>query len=123
MKLEQDRPVGKNVVTASGQGYVKINGEQYQTSLLLLPDRIEADWGGAGFDALREEDFARIAELECEVLLFGTGRQQRFPVPTLLRPLIAARIGVEVMDTSAACRTYNILMSEGRKVAAALLLD
>ena len=77
----------------------------------------------SGFDALEESDFSRIAALGCEVLLFGTARLQRFPHPSLLQPLMLARIGVEVMDTAAACRTYNILMAEGRKVAAALLLD
>lgn len=123
MKLEQDRPVGQNLVTASGEGYIDINGLRHHTSLLLLPDRVEPGWGAAGFDALTEADFSGIAALGCEVLLFGTGSRQRFPRPALLQPLMAARIGVEVMDTAAACRTYNILMAEDRKVAAALLLD
>lgn len=123
MKLQQDRPIGQNVVTASGDGYVDINGLRHQASLLLLPQQLEPGWGVAGFDALSEADFARIAALDCEVLLFGTGRRQRFPRPALLQPLMAARIGVEVMDTAAACRTYNILLAEGRKVAAALLID
>ena len=123
MKLQQDRPIGQNIVTASGEGYVEINGLRHQASLLLLPQQIEPGWGAAGFDALSETDFTAITALGCEVLLFGTGRRQRFPRPALLQPLMAARIGVEVMDTPAACRTYNILMAEGRKVAAALLLD
>jgi len=123
MKLQQDRPLGQNLITASGDGYIAINGVRHEASLLLLPDQIEPGWGAAGFDALSARDFADIAEIGCEVLLFGTGRRQRFPRPALLQPLMAARIGVEVMDTGAACRTYNILMAEGRKVAAALLLD
>ncbi|TRZ55075.1 MAG: hypothetical protein D4S02_18345 [Rhodocyclaceae bacterium] len=123
MKLQQDRPVGQNLVTARGEGYVAINGQRHEASLLLLPDRIEPGWGAAGFDALSATDFAGIADTGCEVLLFGTGRRQRFPRPALLQPLMVARIGVEVMDTAAACRTYNILMAEGRRVAAALLLD
>lgn len=123
MKLQQDRPVGQNLVTASGEAYIDVNGLRHQTSLLLLPDQIDPDWGAAGFDALSAADFARIVEFGCEVLLFGTGRRQRFPHPALLQPLMAARIGVEVMDTGAACRTYNILMAEGRDVAAALILE
>lgn len=123
MKLHLDRPIGLNIVTAIGDGYVEINGMRHDASLLLLPQQLEPGWGGAGFDALSAEDFARIAVLGCEVLLFGTGRRQRFPHPSLLQPLIAARIGTEVMDTPAACRTYNILTAEGRNVAAALLLD
>ncbi|MFA6312944.1 MAG: Mth938-like domain-containing protein [Sterolibacterium sp.] len=123
MKLEQDRPVGRNQVTACGEGYIAVNGVRHEASLLLLPEQIEPDWGAAGFEALTEADFAGIAALDCEVLIFGTGRRQRFPRPALLQPLMLARIGVEVMDTPAACRTYNILMAEDRKVAAALLLD
>jgi len=123
MKLHLDRPVGLNIVTAIGDGYVEINGQRHDNSLLLLPQQLEPGWGAAGFDALSAGDFANIAALGCEVLLFGTGRKQRFPPPTLLQALMAARIGIEVMDTAAACRTYNILVAEGRNVAAALLFD
>lgn len=123
MKLHQDLPAGQNVVTSIGEGYVSINGERHGASLLLLPQQLQLGWGTAGFDGLKESDFAQIVTTRCEVLLFGTGRRQRFPHPALLRPLMQARIGVEVMDTGAACRTYNILMADGRKVAAALLLD
>lgn len=123
MKLHPDLPAGQNIVTAIGDGYVVINGERHVNSLLLLPQQIELGWGMAGFDALIEADFAQIVALGCEVVLFGTGRRQRFPRPALLQPLMLARVGVEVMDTAAACRTYNILMAEGRSVAAALLLD
>ncbi|MBI3524071.1 MAG: Mth938-like domain-containing protein [Betaproteobacteria bacterium] len=123
MKLHLDRPAGLNIVTAIGDGYVEINGQRHDNSLLLLPQQIEPGWGAAGFEALSETDFASIAAPGCEVLLFGTGRKQRFPHPSLLRPLMAARIGIEVMDTAAACRTYNILVAEGRNVAAALLFD
>ena len=123
MKLHQDNPAGMNVITALGEGWVEINQQRHESSLLLLPHRLEHGWGTAGFDALGEDDFTRIVALGCELLLFGTGRRQRFPHPSLLQPLMQARIGVEVMDTAAACRTYNILMAEGRMVAAALLLD
>ena len=123
MKLHQDLPDEQNIVTSIGEGYVAVNGQQHRSSLLLLPQHLEAGWGAAGFDALTETDFAKIVALGCEVLLFGTGQRQRFPHPALLQPLMRARIGVEVMDTAAACRTYNILMAEGRNVAAALLID
>ena len=122
MKLHQDLPAGQYVVTSIGDGYIAINGQRHATSLLLLPHRLEPGWGAAGFDALQEDDFAQIVTLGCEVLLFGTGRRQRFPHPALTRCLTEARIGLEVMDTPAACRTYNILVAEGRKVVAALLI-
>lgn len=123
MKLQRDITIGQNIVTAIGTGYIDINGMRHESSLLLMPRRIDAGWGAAGFDALEEADFARIAELGCEILLLGTGHKQRFPQPALLRAVMAARIGIEIMDTPAACRTYNILVGEDRNVAAALLLD
>ena len=123
MKLHPDLTIGQNVVTALGEGYIDINGQRHETSLLVLPQQIRPNWGQSGFEALDAEDFRPIVELGCEILLFGTSRRQRFPAPALLRELMAARIGVEVMDTGAACRTFNILVAEGRNVAAALLID
>lgn len=123
MKLHLDNPSSRHLVTGYGAGYVAINHRHYDTGLILLPDRIVAPWGADGFDALSADDFAAILPLKPEVLLLGTGQRQRFPGPALLRPLIEARIGYEVMDLPAACRTFNILMAEGRRVAAALLVE
>lgn len=123
MKLHLDNPNSRNQVTGYGAGYVAINRRQYAASLILLPDRIVETWVSGGFEALAQDDFAAILALQPEILLLGTGSRQRFPAPGLLRPLIEARIGYEVMDLPAACRTFNILMAEGRNVAAALLLD
>lgn len=123
MKLHLDNPSSRNLVTGYGAGYVAINHRQYATSLVLLPDRLIESWGSGGFEALAERDFEALRALAPEILLLGTGNRQRFPAPALLRPLIEARIGCEVMDLPAACRTFNILMAEGRRVAAALLID
>lgn len=123
MKLQDNIQIGQNLVTSVGAGYINVNGMRHETSLLLLPQRIDPGWGAAGFEALSEADFAQIIEIGCDVLLFGTGSRQRFPPAALLRTLMEARIGVEVMDTPAACRTYNFLVLEGRNAAAALLLD
>lgn len=123
MKLHRDPHTGQNIVTAYGEGYIDINMQRHESSLLLLPEEIQSGWGQAGFAALSLADFHPVMAAGCEVLLLGTGRQQRFPPPALLRELMQARIGVEIMDTGAACRTFNILVAEGRKVAAALLLD
>ncbi len=123
MKLHLDNPASRNLVTGYGAGYVAINHRQYASSLILLPDRIVEPWGASGFEALAESDFEMLRALGPEILLLGTGNRQRFPAPHLLRPLIEARIGCEVMDLPAACRTFNILMAEGRQVAAALLID
>ncbi len=123
MKLHLDNPDSRNLVTSYGAGYVAINHRHYETSLILLPDRIVESWAAGGFEALAEGDFEAIRALAPEILLLGTGSRQRFPAPALLRPLIEARIGYEVMDLAAACRTFNILMAEGRHVAAALLIE
>lgn len=123
MKLHLENPASRNLITGHGAGYVAINHRRHETSLIVLPERLVEAWGVAGFDALVEEDFATIRNLAPEIVLFGTGSRQRFPSPQLLRPLIEARIGCEVMDLPAACRTFNILMAEGRLVAAALLID
>ena len=123
MKLHLENPASRNLITGHGAGYVAINHRRHETSLIVLPGRIVESWGMAGFDALVEEGFAAIRDLVPEIVLFGTGARQRFPAPQLLRPLIEARIGCEVMDLPAACRTFNILVAEGRLVAAALLID
>lgn len=121
MKFHLDNAAG-NVFTGHGQGFVRIGDTEYRDSLLVTPDRVIAGWARGGFDALAEADFAALAALEPEVALFGSGPVLRFPHPRLTRALAEAHIGLEVMDTPAACRTYNILAGEGRRVAAAILL-
>ena len=120
MKLHADTPTALNTVTAYGPGFIEINKVRHTTALLLTPERVEP-WANAGFDALDETDFERLRALNPEVALLGTGARQRFPHPRLTRALTEARIGLEVMSTPAACRTYNILMAEGRKVVAGLI--
>jgi len=123
LKLHEDPPSTLTTVTAYGPGFLEINNVRYTTAVRLSPDRSPAEWDVAGFDTLRVDDFASLLADEPEVVLLGTGTRQRFPHPALSAPLARARIGFEVMDTQAACRTYNILVSEGRRVLAVLLLD
>ena len=111
-----------NVVTGSGPGWVRVGADEHRDSLVIAPDAIVKPWASGGFDALTEYDFERIKSLEPEIVLLGTGARQRFPHPRLYRVLTNARIGVEVMDSAAAARTYNIIAAEGRRVAAALLI-
>ena len=121
MKLQIAQTEGQNTVTAYGEGYVSVNAVRYSNNLVVLPDRLITDWTTAGFDALGVADFELLAGLDTEIILLGTGNQLRFPRPELLQPLIKAQKGLEVMDLQAACRTYNVLIGEGRKVAAALI--
>lgn len=122
MKLHLSKTDGLNTFTGYGEGYVAVNGIQYTRNVAVLPGQLLADWTDASFDTLAESDFAKLAELQPEILLLGTGTTLRWPAPQLLQPLMLARIGLEVMDTQAACRTYNILVAEGRRVAAAILI-
>jgi uncharacterized protein len=111
-----------NMFTGYGTGYVMVNRTRYEHNLIILPDRVIEDWQAITFEQLTAEHFEFMLPLQPEIVLFGTGATLRFPHPSLTKALIASKIGVEVMDTSAACRTYNILTAEGRRVAAALLI-
>jgi uncharacterized protein len=122
MKLHAHTPLG-HAITAHGPGYVAVDGHRHSRSLLLLPGSIDPDWGPDRFEDLAAHHLAALADLGDTVVLLGTGSRQRFPAPPLLRPLLEAGISLEVMDTAAACRTYSILMAEGRKVAAALIIE
>jgi uncharacterized protein len=120
MKLHAAAPSALNTFSGYGEGFIMINGQRHEANLIVLPERL-LPWSVARFDALEEADFQVFLELNLEILLLGTGPKQRFPHPRLTRTLAAKRIGVEAMDLHAACRTYNILMAEERRVAAALL--
>lgn len=96
--------------------------ETVTTSVVLTPDRIIRDGLPETFEQLEASHFEALMELEPEVVLFGSGAKLRFPAPALLRRLTERGMGVEVMDTAAACRTYNVLIAEGRRVTAALLM-
>ena len=122
MKLQIDKTVGLNAFTAYGDGYVSINAVRHTRNILVLPDRLVTDWTTSDFATLTPADFEWLAALEEPILILGTGMQQRFPPPDLMRPLLKRGRSLEVMDTPAACRTYNILINEGRRVAAALLM-
>ena len=123
MKLQLDQNDGRNVFTAYGEGYVSVNAVRHTTNVLVLPDRLLPEWTHAAFDTLSVADFEILAALDSEIILLGTGNQIRFPHPELLRPLMQVRKGIEVMDIQAACRTYNVLIGEGRKAAAALIFS
>ena len=119
MKLHQ-AVAGGNTFTGYGADYVSVNGERRESNAIVMPDRV-LDWNAPDFARLTADNFAELASLGVEIVLLGTGARQRFPHPRLTAALAKAGIGVEVMDLQAACRTYNILVAEERKVAAALL--
>ena len=122
MKLHASAPGAANTITAYGDDYVKVNGERRDRSIIVTAEEVKP-WSAASFEALSAEDFTPLADLGVEIVILGTGPRQRFPHPRLTASLAKARVGVEVMDTKAACRTYNILVAEARKVALALVFE
>lgn len=121
MKLHLSRTEGLNSFSGYSAGQVDINGQRFTQSVLVFTRSIEL-WTPACMADLLEEHFSPLLAQRPEIVLFGTGLRQEFPHPRLTRQLLEARIGVEVMDTAAACRTFNILVAESRNVAAALLM-
>ena len=122
MKMHLSRSADSYQITGYGPGHLLINGIRHETSLIVFPDEVVAGWV-ASFAALSARDFEPLLIRAPEIVLLGSGARLRFPSPALYAGLLKARIGVEVMDTAAACRTYNILAAEGRRVAAALVLE
>jgi len=116
MKIHLAEADGKHLITGYGEGWVQVNQDRHTTAFLMTPEQ-RLIWNIANPKALVEEDFRAVIRLAPEVFLLGTGPRLKFPPVASLKLLIEAGIGYEVMDTPAACRTYNILMSEGRNVA------
>jgi uncharacterized protein len=120
MKLHLARDASLQLFSGYGTGYVAVNDVRYETGVVVSPQAV-IEWSVSGFEALTAADFGFIDALQPEIVLLGTGAAQRFPRPELARALAATGVGVEFMDSRAACRTYNILATEGRKVVAAIL--
>src|SRR5688500_8791885 len=122
MKFHLTRAAGRNLFTGYGDGYVAINDQRFERNVVVRPEGEVTDWRAESFDTLEPAHFEALLEFNPEIVLLGTGERLRFPHPQLTRSLAEARIGFEVMDTKAVCRTFNILMSEGREVLAAILV-
>jgi uncharacterized protein len=112
-----------NLITGCGPGWVRVGNEEYRENVVLTAAGVTRGFAPGGFEHLTAEDFKALLEGSPEIVLLGTGATQRFPRPAVTAPLHDARVGLEVMDTRAACRTYNILLAEGRTVSAALIVD
>ncbi len=121
MRFSQERIDG-NSISAYASGQVTVNGEAITTSVIVTPKRIIHDWLPAVFEEMQAAHLERFARLDPEIILIGTGDTLRFPPAAWTAAYLARGIGVEVMDTAAACRTYNVLLSEDRRVVAALLI-
>ncbi len=122
MKLHLTTAENNNLITGYGEGFIEINKRPYAQNLIVLANQLILDWAATNFADLTAADFAEIALINPEVVLLGTGPTHRFLNPKIAQNLTEKGIPIECMTTAAACRTYNILMSEGRHVAAALLI-
>ena len=122
MQISLDPGSASNRILAYGGGFIVVNEARFETSLIVMPESLITDWPPPTIDDLSSEHLSIVVHLEPELIIIGTGRDQVFPETEVLRPIIDGRIGFEIMDTHAACRTYIILMAEGRIVAAALLM-
>lgn len=122
MKLQPDQ-FDVQSVTGHGPGWVSVNGERIAHSVIIASTGERVEWSCTGFDALGPAHFAQLASFDVEVVIFGSGQRLRFVPPAWLQDLMQRRIGMETMDTAAACRTYNILAGEGRRVLAALIVE
>jgi uncharacterized protein len=121
MKLHADTQSALNTVTGYGPGWIEINRQRFEGAILVMPEGPVVAWPVSTFEELQRVHFDAIAERSPELVLMGSGARQRFLHPRLAAALSDSRIGIDVMTTHAACRTYNILMAEGRRVLAVLL--
>lgn len=122
MKFQPDRSSAPTI-NGYGPGWISVDSEKITHSVIIGSGGLRQAWACTRFEDLTPEHFAQLAELETELVIFGSGNRNRFPPSAWLAPLNARRLGLETMDTPAACRTYNILASEGRTVVAALILE
>jgi len=121
MKFHPDK-ISVPSVQGYGPGWIQVAGERITHSIVIGSRGERLDWQSASFDTLTSDHFEQLAQLQTELVIFGSGSRLRFVAPALTQALILQRIGLETMDTQAACRTYNILAAEGRHVAVALLM-
>ena len=122
MKIALESAGGVNVIDSYAPGRIRIRGQQFTTSIIVLPHQLLPDWTPRHVDELRAAHLSPILEKRPELLILGTGDTQVFPDPGIFPKLMELRIGFEVMDNAAACRTYNIVLAEGRPAALALII-
>ncbi len=122
MQISREERNDSNAITAYAAGEIRMRDRVFRASLIATREAVIEEWQPAAVEALVIDDFARLLELAPDVVILGTGATQRMPPPELFAAFAARRIGLEVMDTGAACRTYNVLLSEFREVALALIV-
>jgi uncharacterized protein len=123
LKLQPDPHSALNTVTRYEDSYIEINAIRFDSSILVMPEGAITPWEISDFSQLERSHFEIIAQMRPELVILGGGLKHRFVSPSLIQDLYKAKIGFEIMTTQAACRTYNILMGEGRLVLGAFLIE
>jgi uncharacterized protein len=123
MKLSLERPAGIHLVRGYSDAGIRIDDRLYAQSVVVSVATVIEDWGPRTIDEATQGNIRQALALERDVMMLGTGRRQTFPSRELFALLYESRVGFEIMDTAAACRTYNVLAGEGRNVAAALIVE
>ncbi|WML90529.1 Mth938-like domain-containing protein [Thiothrix lacustris] len=123
MKFSEDMGGASYRITGYGEGWVRVNQDKLTNSFLIGPQALISDWQPQSIQTLQPEHLQALFDIGAEVILIGTGENQHFPTPEIWKALVQHGVGFEVMTTAAACRTYNVLLSEARRVAAAFFLD
>ena len=122
MKFSETQSIDGLLITAYERGRIRVGRSSYRNSLIVAPDQLLEQWRPERVELIEPGDLDPVLSLAPEIVVLGTGATQRFPDPAIYASAINAGVGFEVMDTGAACRTYNILMTEGRRVVAALIM-
>lgn len=123
MKFDlEPAPIDQYYIESYRKGVITVNNEQYKNSFIISPKKLVQDWPPVHFSDLATHHIQQIISLQPEIIILGTGTSIHFPAPELIADIFEMDIGFEVMDTGAACRCYNLLVSEGRNVAAGLLM-
>ena len=122
MQISREEGIVSNAITAYAAGEIRMRDRVFHASLIATRDAVISEWTPAPVEQLAIDDFGQLLELSPEVVILGTGPKQRMPPHELFAAFAARGIGLEVMDTGAACRTYNLLLSEFREVAVALIV-
>jgi uncharacterized protein len=123
MKFAAADPGDGHLINGYEPGRVVVDGQSYREGLIVSPERIVAGWGPAAAGELTVDHIRALLALEPQVIVIGTGQRQVFPSPEVYAAAMQCGVGLEIMDTGAACRTYNIVMAEGRRIAAGLIVD
>ncbi|WP_456413407.1 Mth938-like domain-containing protein [Thiolapillus sp.] len=122
MKFAQEHINSRYLIEAYEAGCIRIGNTEFRHSLLLMPEKLRDPWELQDLQDLSERHLSQLAAHQPDIILLGSGETQLFPHPSIFAPLMQAGIGYEVMPTPSACRTYNILLAEDRRVLAALIL-